>query len=264
MHFIKLTVRSFILIGVLLLYILNRAWESKDTMLGKKTVDLIVLSCIFVMFVVEMGLRFFPSKMESMGSQKQFKKHYCPTDDAQNIKPNKLAWWRTLLVFGSWVLLNGGIAALYVCNIINKGVLLLVSLTYSVCDMICILFFCPFHELMMKNKCCTTCRIYNWDFPMMFTPLIFVMNFFTWGLVAVSFALVLEWEILYRVHPERFTENTNKSLQCANCQEKLCQYKTHIKKFVIYNLSKLTKKEAKEPSQAEAENDAAATDVTEE
>ena len=38
--------------------------------------------------------------------------------------------------------------------------------------------------------------------------------------------LVLKWEITYRLHPERFSTQTNESLSCAMCQEKLCQHKT--------------------------------------
>ena len=59
-------------------------------------------------------------------------------------------------------------------DIIDEGVLWLVCLFYGVCDMICILFFCPFQSWFLKNKCCCTCRIYNWDYAMMFTPLFFI------------------------------------------------------------------------------------------
>lgn len=237
MHFVKLAIRLAIAVAVLAIYIVNQAWNS-ETILGNEITDWVVLGVIFGMFLIEIVLRFFPSKLESNGCQKQFKRNFCETED--NV-PQKLSWKRTLAVVISWVVLNAAIATLYFCKVIDEGVLLIISLGYSVCDMICILFFCPFQVLMMKNKCCTTCRIYNWDYAMMFTPLIFVMNFFTWGLVVASLALLLEWEIIYFKHPERFTENTNKTLSCANCKEKLCQHKKHIRKFIRSNFGKKSK-----------------------
>ena len=255
MHFVKLAIRLAIAVAVLAIYIVNQAWNS-ETILGNEITDWVVLGVIFGMFLIEIILRFFPSKMESMGCQKQFKRNYRPTCE---MTPQKQSWKRTLVVVVSWLVLNGAIGALYFCNVIDKGILIIISLAYSVCDMICILFFCPFQVLMMKNKCCTTCRIYNWDFPMMFTPFVFMISFSTWeltnifiyGLIAASLALLLEWEITYRLHPERFTENTNQSLACANCKEKLCHHKKHLRRFIKISLSKLAKKEVEQEAEQE-------------
>jgi len=76
---------------------------------------------------------------------------------------------------------------------------------------------------------------------MMFTPLIFVKNMYAWSLVALSLALLIKWEVLLHRHPERFAENTNCSLSCANCQEKLCHHKTQIHKFIRKNVDLLKK-----------------------
>jgi hypothetical protein len=62
-------------------------------------------------------------------------------------------------------------------GILDDGIMILLCSAYSICDIICILFFCPFQTWFMKNKCCSTCRIYNWDYAMMFTPLFFVLEF---------------------------------------------------------------------------------------
>ncbi|MCC8357928.1 MAG: hypothetical protein LJU34_08915, partial [Oscillospiraceae bacterium] len=103
---------------------------------------------------------------------------------------------------------------------------------YSVCDMICILFFCPFQTWFMKNKCCGSCRIYNWDYAMMFTPLMFIKSVYTWTLCAMALALLIRWELTFYRHPERFYEATNQSLKCANCHEKLCQHKKQLRRFL--------------------------------
>jgi hypothetical protein len=37
---------------------------------------------------------------------------------------------------------------------------------------------------------------------------------------------------LYRFFPQRFTENTNESLSCAHCKEKLCQHKKQLRAYL--------------------------------
>ncbi|MBR3428557.1 MAG: hypothetical protein IKG87_00510 [Clostridia bacterium] len=80
----------------------------------------------------------------------------------------------------------------------------------------------------MKNKCCSACRIYNWDYAMMFTPLFFVRRSYSWSLLVLSVALLVRWEITFYLHPERFSERTNDYLQCRNCSEKLCFHKKQL------------------------------------
>ena len=139
-----------------------------------------------------------------------------------------MPWKRTLTVVAVWVALNGVMGGLYLFGVIDKGVLVLVSLAYGICDMICILFFCPFQTWFMKNRCCADCRIYNWDFAMMFTPLVFIPNVFTLIMLALSLALLLRWEITYKLHPERFATNTNGCISCSECKEKLCHHKKQL------------------------------------
>jgi hypothetical protein len=168
-----------------------------------------------------------------MGCQKQFKKNYIPSGKEFEHVPNPGAPKHpTLVVLLSWVLLNGAIFALFFAGIIDEGILVLIALAYSICDMICILFFCPFQEWMMKNKCCGSCRIYNWDFAMMFTPFIVVKSFYTWSLLGLALLLVFAWEVFYRKFPERFYENTNLALACKNCPEKLCHHKQSLRNFL--------------------------------
>ena len=189
----------------------------------------IILGIIWIDFALEMVLRFFPSKYESMGCQKQFKKNYTPTECESITEEHQ--WWRTLSVVAFWVALNGGIAILYYTGIIEKEVLILIALFYSVCDMICILFFCPFQSWMLKNKCCAACRIYNWDYAMMFTPFLFLPSFFTYSLLAMSIILLVRWETTYRLHPKRFYASTNECLSCKSCPEKLCGHKKQLKRL---------------------------------
>ncbi len=231
LHYVKLVFRSLLLIGTLVAYILWRIYDGEDffkIMDGK----FFSLGIVWIVFVVEMILRFFPSKLESMGCQKQFAKNFIPT---KHDKPQLHSWKITFLITVLWLLLNGLIGVLYFTHIIDAGILLLVSLAYSVCDMICILFFCPFQTWFMKNKCCGSCRIYNWDYAMMFTPLIYVPGIYTWSLLGIALVLLITWELFVRLHPERFSEVTNACLSCANCKEKLCHHKVQLRTFLKKN-----------------------------
>ena len=228
MHYFKLVYRSVLLIGAFVYWLiekLNGVYSPFDNVEHRT----VIIGVIWVVFTVEMLLRFFPSKTESMGCQKQFAKNYKPTSEHT---PKRMSWKRTLTVAILWLALNAIIGGLYLAGLYDGGVLILVSLIFSVCDMICILFFCPFQTWIMKNKCCTTCRIYNWDYAMMFTPLIFIPNVFTWSLLGISLVLLFEWEILYKRFPERFVENCNSSLSCASCEEKLCHHKKQLQHYL--------------------------------
>lgn len=225
MHYVKLFFRSALFITALVIYIINRVNNTGELFGGyEKRND--ILTVILTVFLIEMALRFFPSRIESMGCQKQFARNYRPT--GKNIEGIRASTRGVAATVIAWVTLNGAIGALYFAHIIDRGILLLISLAYSVCDMICILFFCPFQTWFMKNRCCTTCRIYNWDFAMMFTPLIFINNFYSWCLVIPSLLLLLRWEITAHRKPERFCEQTNACLSCAECEEKLCHHKKQL------------------------------------
>ena len=178
-----------------------------------------------------MILRFLPNKIESMGCQKIFKNNYREPKDI--VVERKFKFEKSVIVvLIVWILFNLIFGILFWTNVIDAGILILLSLTYGVCDMICILFFCPFQTWIMKNKCCNTCLIYNWDFAMMFTPLLFIPHWATITLGVVGLTLAIVWEIVRFKHPERFYEIFNDSLKCINCKEKLCTHKSQILKLV--------------------------------
>jgi len=105
---------------------------------------------------------------------------------------------------------------------------LMLTVFFYLCDYICILIYCPFQHLIMKNRCCVNCRIYDWGHFMMFTPMLFIRNFFSWSLFFTSCVVLLNWEITYAKHPERFFYGSNQSLQCANCKDKICTVKKKV------------------------------------
>lgn len=228
LHYIKLLYRSllFLAVAVLVIYFhVNDMGSLLDTVEDKTP---FLLWIVWIVFMVEMILRFFPSKLESPGCQKMFAGNYKPTGRTDAVIADDHAGFIVALV---WIIFNMAIGGLYQLKLIDVDVLLLVALAYSVCDIICILFFCPFQTWFLKNKCCTACRIYNWDFAMMFTPFFFVPRVYTWTLLGASVALLVRWEITLWKYPERFSENTNGYMSCQNCTEKLCVHKKQLVTF---------------------------------
>lgn len=230
LHYTKLLVRSLLFLAALAAYLISKR-NHDPAMFGGYEDSTWLWLTVTVFYAVEMVLRCFPSKYESMGCQKQFAGNYIPRGQFDRRLLRRDSWRQTLPVLLSWTALNGAIALLYFGSVIDWGVLLLISLAYSVCDMVCILFFCPFQTLMMKNKCCGTCRIYNWDYAMMFTPLVLINNTYAHILVALSLVLLARWELTFHLRPERFYEQTNCSLGCNRCPEKLCHHKKQLQAF---------------------------------
>ena len=187
-----------------------------------------VFHLLWVIWVVNMLLQIIPLKNRvpiALGSLKLFASRFRPIRENTNsrklrqyvISTTKAAY----KVFLLWGTLIGILGVLYHWGILNKMWMFVICVFFYVCDLICVLVWCPF-RLIMKNKCCTTCRIFNWDHMMMFSPLVFVGGFFSLSLVVLAFLAWLVWELCVMMYPERFFEMTNASLKCAECSDKLC------------------------------------------
>ena len=224
LHFVRLGYRSVLFILLLISYIRFRIFSGETVIENIERLPLIIY-VTWAVFVVEMCMRFFPSKFESPGSQKQFACNYIKSGSTDILIHDNNS---TVLVALIWIVFNGIFGALYMAGILDEGIMILLCSVYSICDIICILFFCPFQTWFMKNKCCSLCRIYNWDYAMMFTPLFFVRKKYTWSLLVLSVALLIRWEVTFYLHPERFSERTNDYLKCSNCTEKLCSHKKQL------------------------------------
>jgi len=225
LHFLRLVYRSVLFIMLLITYIRFRLFNDATVVESVEKLPVILYIC-WAVFVIEMILRFFPSKYESPGCQKQFARNYIKTGSTDLLIPDNNA---TVLIALVWIVFNGIFGALHMEGVLDEGIMILLCSVYSVCDIVCILFFCPFQTWFMKNKCCSSCRIYNWDYAMMFTPLFFIRKSYTWSLLALSVALLIRWEVTFYLHPERYSEATNGYLKCSNCTEKLCRHKKRLK-----------------------------------
>lgn len=185
-----------------------------------------LLHLLWGVWVVDMTLQIIPIENKvPLGSQKLFSSRFKPIREKINYEAlrNYIASTTkaSYKVFILWCLLIAGIGVLYFFGVIDKVTLFMISVFFYVCDLICVLIWCPF-RLIMKNRCCTTCRIFNWDHLMMFSPLIFMGGFFASSLVILSAVAWLVWELCVMMYPERFWDHSNAALQCCECTDKLC------------------------------------------
>ncbi len=190
---------------------------------------------LWIIWVTDMILQVLPIKSKvALGSQKLFANRFNPIREKINRKALKEYITSTTssayMVMILWAVLIALIGLLYFNGIINRMILFMISVLFYVCDLICVLIWCPF-RLMMKTKCCTTCRIFNWDHLMMFSPLIFVGGFYSISLVVMAVLAFIVWELCILLYPERLWEVTNTALKCSECTDKLCtQYCQKLRK----------------------------------
>ena len=233
-YFTKLVIRSIILVASILIYFL--APSQFDIVYGINFFKKFsIFHLLWLAWVFDMITQLMPVKNIALGSQKLFKEKFRPAihklldwDKLKEyiIKTNKAAG-NVMLVWTALLVLIG---VLKLFNVINSKHILLISITFYVCDLICVLIWCPF-RLMLGNKCCTTCRIFNWDHFMMFSPMLFVGSFFALSLFLLALINIIVWEIMIYLHPERFWEHSNMALKCSECTDKLCtQYCQKLRK----------------------------------
>lgn len=186
------------------------------------------LHLLWLAWMLDMLWQLIPVKKHvtiALGSEKLFKFRFQPIKDAFNmqalrrhiIETTKAAY----KVFGIWAAVVAAVSLLRAFGVLNNHALFLITIVFYVCDLICVLIWCPF-RLIVKAKCCTTCRIFNWDHLMMFSPLLTIGGFYCGTLLMMAVADWLLWEVCIMMYPERFWENSNAALQCANCTDKLC------------------------------------------
>ncbi len=183
---------------------------------------------VWAIFMGSMIFHMLPNAHITMGSQKLFQINYQPVEDynRQELlekvrKDNVSALW----VLVAWLFLAAILGILFLQGIIGEKELILLTAVFYVSDLVCVLFWCPFQQFFIHNKCCVGCRIFNWGHFMMFTPMLFIVNFFTWSLFFTSLIVMLSWEITMLKYPERLWEGSNQALQCVHCQDQICRIK---------------------------------------
>ena len=103
LHYVRLVYRSVLFLLLLIAYIRFRFWS------GKAVTDQVesmpaILYVVWAVFVLEMILRFFPSRYESPGCQKQFARNYIKSGSTDIVIPYNNS---TVLVALVWIVFNG-------------------------------------------------------------------------------------------------------------------------------------------------------------
>ena len=233
-YILRLAARCVIFVACALLFVLRPAeFELLEGwgFFGR----LSALHLLWLVWVGDMIAQLVPVREKvPLGSQKLFRQRFRPIREKINyqalrqhvVSTTKAAYQVMLL----WVALLAAIGLLYYRHILSNAALFLISVAFYVCDLICVLIWCPF-RLILKNRCCTTCRIFNWDHLMMFTPMLFINGFYSRSLLAMAFVVWLIWEICVLLYPERFWEHSNLAIQCGECTDNLCtQYCQNLRR----------------------------------
>lgn len=224
-YILRLIVRCLILAWCILL-VVGRSAQFAVLENGNFFSRFTVLHLLWGVWVVDMVMQLVPVRDRvPLGSQKLFRQRFRPIREKINyhalrqyIMSTTKAAYQVMLL---WAALLAVIGGLYYTGAIGDTALFLISVVFYVCDLICVLIWCPF-RLILRNRCCTTCRIFNWDHLMMFTPMIFIRGFYSRSLLVMSFAVWLIWELCVLIYPERFWEYSNEALRCSECTDKLC------------------------------------------
>lgn len=226
-YLVKFAIRILVFLVIAICYLID-----KEQMIYRMTNpiwwNVAPIHVLWAGFMVMMILHIFPLKKVTMALLKSEKKEYIAQENYSAsellhfVKEQNVRAWRVMLL---WLCFNAVFGVLYLFDILESADLFMLTVFYFLCDYICILLFCPFQTFIMKNKCCINCRIYDWGHFMMFTPMLFIQNFFSWSLFFMSCVVLIKWEIIYAKHPERFWSGSNKNLQCSNCKDKTCQMK---------------------------------------
>lgn len=189
--------------------------------------DFSPLHLLWLLWMGDMFLQMRPARgLMALGSQKQFGRFYRPVEGGFDreklntyVQQANAGAIKVALVWGVLTALIGVGAHI---GVLQGKELALLAVLFYLCDLICVLVWCPFQTFWMKNKCCTTCRIFNWDHLMMFSPFAFQPGFFAKSLFWCSAVIVLVWEVVWHRHPEWFWEGSNQALKCRSCTDRLC------------------------------------------
>ena len=215
--------RTAVFLSVAVLY-----WLHPDSLDFTKHPASLPLMLLWAAVAVAMLAQLNPKSDLTTGCLKQYPNRFTPTDHfdpqvlAQTVRKQNIGALKVAVVWLAGNLLIGG---LYYLHRIRTQTLLLLSVFYYLCDLICVLFYCPFQHLLMHNRCCVNCRIFAWGSWMMATPLAFIPHWYSWSLCAFAILVLVVWEYRFRRYPERFWFGSNRNLQCASCKEQLCRYK---------------------------------------
>lgn len=229
-YMVKLGIRTAVFCLVRYMYITDKQ-QIMDLLVQPVYKGVNIMHLLWVGFMAMMLTHLFPRKPFTMALLKNREEEFVPVENysrlelLEYIQDQNIKAWKVMLV---WLIGNGIVGLLYACDVLDTADLMMLTVFFFLCDYICILFYCPFQSHIMGNKCCVNCRIYDWGHFMMFTPMMFIRNFYAVSLFLMSCVVLVHWELIYARNPHRFYRGSNSRLQCINCKDRTCRIKNKI------------------------------------
>ena len=156
----NMTLRLVILASLVIGYVVDSNW------LIKCINSFSWIYIIWGLILIGLIIRLVPILNIHVGTKKIYKTHFVQKDYDKS-KLNQLKnkdRCGIFVVFLIGLVATGTIFILYYVNIIDDGILLIVSMVYLVLATVCEEIFCPFSYILFGAKCCNKCRIYGWDY----------------------------------------------------------------------------------------------------
>ncbi len=232
----KFILRCVVASVIAAVYLINK--QLLDFTADKSGWALVFIIAFYLILMGELIVRFLPGKLKPIGMRKHLKAQYMPTQDFLNRncelneperKKLKTSNKRALIILILYLLLSGIWYTLFFLKIFGVPELVMVMMFYYVADLFCVHIYCPFRKIFLRHRCCTVCRIYNWDAWMLFSPMFIIIHPFSTSLSVLALIYSLTWEYMYFRHPERFLDTTNENLKCKNCKHHMCKSKLRVK-----------------------------------
>lgn len=156
-----------------------------------------------------------------IGATKHREKYYVasrkPVDDNKINNEIKKQTKHAMKILALWIVFILTEGLLYQFNIVDEKTIIVGTISLRIFERLFVLVWCPFGAI-MRNKCCTTCRIYGWDQLMLNSPLVFIPSLPFYALILISTIYFIEWELSAKRHPERFLQISNEGIRCS-CHE---------------------------------------------
>jgi len=184
-------------------------------------IPLIIKQLLWLLLMLEQLVVVFPKTNNKTPFGKLFSRHYKEVenyDKSKLLKESTIYNKRSVITFFLWILMIYVIYLIYKINLIDDNHVFFLSVVFYFFDHFCINVWCPFHKILVRNKCCNTCRIFNWGHFMIYSPLIVINNnYYTTSLVLMALSVLIQWEIQHYLYPQRFYEISNENLKCSSC-----------------------------------------------
>ncbi|MFC1790612.1 hypothetical protein ACFLZP_03985 [Patescibacteria group bacterium] len=119
-----------------------------------------------------------------------------------------------LRVVAFWLVLLAIPGILYYGGIISELGIYNAFFVFLLLDRIAVLYWCPFRDWLVKNRCCNDCVVNKWGYLIVASSLIYIPSFWTYSVIFLAALNLIQWEWLRYKHPERFSPLFNKSLAC--------------------------------------------------